>query len=403
MRFAVVGALLLSLAGVLGAQSVETPVAFDSASRVLAITPAFRRAFEFGRAGLAGEDAGSIETLDSIRCRRRAASCSSSAPTIGCTRTISPHRIASADAEIAVDLAMATTGRPAAPVGVRGRRSPPGTSFARHIPFSRRFSTRPWLLRSAMDGTVAGAVYLLDRRAGHFSSRTSAAQYGQFARATGRSRRTLGLAAGAGGLVWRVRASGNGEKGVRAAALGSALVGTIGGVGLGHGLTEAEAHAAFVDRNGGGVDVGDCRLGSPSKSARHGRCRRRQRTNRVFARRAYPRVASYAVTAGDSMRCRPPLLGVMAGASLLYDGDHQSTRKVARVHLRRVSGRRPRWRPTAVRPYDLTQAPANIEDVGGHAAIVGGGSTLDPNRQSPRGIWRVPAIRGRDPARDRRG
>jgi len=141
--------------------------------------------------------------------------------------------------------------RPERQVGQVGAEpsEPAGNGYARKITALTALGYAPLAASLSDDGSVAGATYVLATGAAFFIS-YGAAQSGQITRAQGDLSANLGVAAGAAGLGVGYAATGNGDRGVRAIALGSALAGTIAGIGLGRHLTDAEAHSATLGIEG---------------------------------------------------------------------------------------------------------------------------------------------------------
>jgi hypothetical protein len=174
----------------------------------------------------------------------------------------------------------------------------------------------------------------------------------------------LGLATGLAGWGVGFAAAGNSDKGVRGVALGSALVGTIAGASLGWTMTDAEAHGATVgiegaaaatwalasaagasDRATAGIAAGSELIGFPLGVA-------------------YPRHASYHVTAGDLNALQTAgLMGVLYGAALGGRSGASSRQLGIALGSSYVAGALVGDLAVA-RPLDLTTSEANVGTVG---------------------------------------
>jgi hypothetical protein len=213
----------------------------------------------------------------------------------------------------------------------------------------------------------AGALYLLVT-GGTFFVSYGAAQSGRITRAQSDLAANLGLAMGLAGWGAGYAATGNADKGVRAAALGSALVGTISGASLGRRMTDAAAQGAMA-----GMETVAAATWAVSSAAGAGV---RASSGLAAASEivgfplgvAYPRRASYRVTAGDVNALQTgALVGVLYGAAIAGKDPHArelgvtlGSAYVAGALLSDVA---------IVRPFDLTTAEANIGTIG---AIAGG-------------------------------
>jgi hypothetical protein len=363
-------AVALCLAGAIDAQIIETPIAFDSAQRVLAVTPAVAERFhlttptwpvtgEYREARLYSVDPGGGFVLVIHRPNG----------------SFERHTLTT-DARdalrAAVDAGSRTVGRPTADVAVDVVSEPAGSAFARHQTLLGAAVYGPLAASLADQETGATAAYLLVTGASFFLS-YSAAQSNSFTRAQSDLAGNLGLAVGGGAGLLGFAATGDAEKGVRATALAAAVVGTIAGVELGRTLSDAEAHAATLGIEAAAASaltvtsfagassrataatvalVGG--LGSPSGVR-------------------YPRRASYTVTAGDiDATSTAGLVGALFGASALGSIDSPSRTQVAAyLGTSYVTGLL-LGDLLVARQFDLTRSQANIVNIGAFAgALVG--------------------------------
>ncbi len=355
----------------LRAQSIETPIAFDSARRVLAITPRMAERLHLSL------PAWPIAATDYREVRLYAAKPGDSFVLVILRVDGSQERLPITDTargalQSAIDDATAITGRPSAEGASDVVSEPAGNAFARHQTFLAAVAYAPVAASLADDASVGGALYLLTTGMTFFVS-YAASQSTPFTRAQNDLAGSLGLAAGSGAGLAGYAATGASDRGVRAVALGSALVGTVVGANAGRSLTDAEAHAAaFGIENGAAVGVLGTSIGGLS--------------SRTMAAAAavggavglpigisYPRRASYAVTAGDvEVTSTASLIGTMAGAAALGGFDNPSSRQVAGFLaggylIGGIAGD-----VLLARPYDFTQSQATIINVGAIAGAVVG-------------------------------
>jgi hypothetical protein len=367
MRLSFVAGLILGAVGTLRGQSIETPTPFDSAHRVLAVTPPIAV-----RLGLA-------PPIWPVSGEFRDVRLYSVSPTGGFVLVVQrstagvlerfPLTEAQARAlQMVIDSAMAASGRPSNLGSVPSE--PAGNSFARRQLLLGAFVYGPLAASLANDGQVAGALYLLTAGTTFFAS-YGAAQSGQITRAQSHLAADLGLASGVAGLLVAHAATGDWSgKGVRGAALGSAFVGTLGGVALGRNLTDAEAHAAT-----GGIEAGAAT--SWSLAAALGASSRATSASIVAGEGLgylvglqYPRWASYTVTAGDADAVQTAgLLGAAVGATIISGSNHPSNQAIAAAVgptylLGLVVGD-----AAIARQFNLTESDATIANVG---AVAGG-------------------------------
>jgi hypothetical protein len=387
MRRVVVATLTSSLAvsfaaGALQSQIVETPIPFDSARRVLAITPrmaerlrlvapvwpvatpTFREARLYSVQPPSGfvlvvqRETGTFERYPLTESARSA---------LGS----------------AIDAATVASGRPSGELSSDVVSEPAGNAFARHQTLVGAAVYGPLAASLATDGSVAGALYLATTGLSFFLS-YSASQSAPFTRAQTDLAQSLGLSAATGGWLIAYSLGGNSDRGVRAVSLASGVAGTVAGVALGTSLTDAEAHAAaFGIENGAAVGL----LGALAANAD-------PRTLAAAATAggalglpigiAYPRHAAYNVTAGDiEVTSTASLVGTLATAALLGEGNQSRRKVMAILSGGYLAGGLIGDRALA-RPFDFTRSQATLVNVGAIAGAVIGAAVPVLAKQSNR-------------------
>jgi hypothetical protein len=368
MRLVVaIAALSLVLSSPARSQTIETPVPFDSARRMLAITsdvadrlglrpPAWPVSGAYREARLFSVAPSGGFTLVVER------------PTGAFERfTISDAARASlsgvVDAAILASGGLSARGVPAVVVS-----DPIGNRFAGRLTVLSAIAYGPLAASLADEGPGAAALYLATTGLTFFAS-YGAAQQNQFTRAQADLASDLGLASGAGGYLLGYAGSGRGEdKGVRALALGSAFAGTITGAVVGKGMTDAEAHGTTL-----GIEVGAATGLAISRALTDNG---RVAAATVVATGAiglplglmYARRAPYTVTAGDAESVGlSGLIGAAWSATTL--GDSPTDRRVAATLgtgyvLGALIGDL-----TIARDLNLTRSQSNVLKVG---ALAGG-------------------------------
>ena len=365
MRLSLIAGLALGVAGTLGAQSIETPTPFDTARRVLAITPPlaerlglaapiFPASGEFRDARLYAIQPGGGFVLVVQRAS-------------GVLERYALSDVQRAALQAAVDSAMAASGRPSN--GAEVVSEPAGSSFARRQLLVAAAVYGPLAASLGSNGSSAGALWLITT-GGTFFVSYGAAESGRITRAQSHSASDVGLGAGAAAWLVGYTATGRSDKGVRAASLGAALAGTIAGVNLGRRLTDAEAHAAWGGMKTAAATAWSAATvaGLPSRGI----------AATVAGSEAvgyaigvhYPRRASYTVTAGDVDAVQTAgLIGALAGGALLGNVSHPSNRAIAAAVGPAYLVGLAIGDATIARPLDLTQSDATIANVG---AVAGG-------------------------------
>ena len=346
-----------------GAQTTETPVPFDSAHRVLVITPALAE-----RLHLADP---AWPVRDEYRDVHLYSSSHGGFVLVALLPTGSLKRYDLTDAQraalgAAIDAAMATSGRPIGQIGAEPS-EPAGNGYARKMTVLTALGYAPVAASLSDDGTVAGATYVLTTGAAFFVS-YGAAQSGQITRAQGDLSANLGVAAGAAGLGVGYAATGNGDRGVRAIALGSALVGTIAGIGLGRHLTDAEVHSTTLGIEGTAASAWSIAAAAGAQGRGMAAIVAASEPLGYALGLQYPRMASYGVTAGDVNAMQTAgLVGGLVGGALI--GSHPSPRLTGvALGASYVAGLLVGDAAIA-RPFDLTTSDANLVTIG---AVAGG-------------------------------
>jgi hypothetical protein len=227
------------------AQTIERPVPFDSALRVLAITPGVAERLHLQTAA----------ALWPVQGSYREARLYSVQP--GGSFTLVVQRMDGALERIAltpeqrsqlgavVDAGMASAGRPSAELAADVVSQPAGNAFAARLTALSAFVYAPIASSLATDPSTGAALYLLVTGGAFFAS-YGAAQSTPFTRAQSDLAGNLGLAGATSGWLLGYAASGNSDRPTRAASFGGAVVGTIVGASLGRSLSDAEAHAATL-------------------------------------------------------------------------------------------------------------------------------------------------------------
>jgi hypothetical protein len=372
MRAAFVVCCALAAAGsVARAQIIETPVPFDSARRVVVMTPTLAERLHLSSPPwpVAGE----------YRDARLYSMSNGGFVLVASLPTGALQRYELTDAQrralaSAIDDAILVSGRPNA-LGSEPS-EPAGNSYARHITVLGALLYAPLAASLFVDeestGAAAGAAYVLTAGSAFFVS-YAAAQSHQFTRAQGDLSANLGVAAGAAamGIGWAT--TGNADKGVRAASLGSAIVGTIAGAGLARHMTDAEAHAATVGIEGTAASVWAISAGAGATGRGMAGIVAASAPIGYVLGVGYPRVASYTVTAGDLNAMQTAgLVGGMVGAAVVNSGPHPSRRQLGVAVGAAYVGGLLVGDLTMARPFDLTTSDANLVTVGAFAGgIIG--------------------------------
>ena len=358
--------LFLAVARVASAQTIETPAPFDSAARLFVITPgvATRLSLVAPAWPVAGEyvDARlySVSPTGGFVLVARTPS--------GVFQRFSMSAAERASLQSVIDAAVLASGRPGADVG-SDVSEPAGNGFARHLTVLGALAYGPLAASLADDGNAAGAAYLAVTGLTFFIS-YNAGQSGRITRAQSDLASNLGLASAAAGGLLAYSATGNADKGVRLAALGSGIVGTIAGASLGRPLTDAEAHAAVT-----GIEAtaaAGWTLSSATGASSRGIAAvvaGSEALGYVIGVR-YPRQASFKVTAGDMNAVQTAgLVGALYGGAALASIDHPGPRQIGLTMGSSYLAGIIVGNYAIAQREDLSTSEANIATVG---AIAGG-------------------------------
>ena len=346
---------------------IETPVAFDGAHRVFAITPrlAERLALAAPRWPVAGSYREarlySVEPLggfvlvvqrDSGAYERRALS-----------------DVDRAQLQSVIDSAMGASGHPVGEGSADVASEPAGNGFARRQLVLSAGVFGPLAASLANDGSSALALYLLTTGGAFFVS-YDAAQSGRITRAQSYLASNLGVAAGGAATLVGYAATGNVDRGVRAAVLGAALGGTIAGVALGAPLTDAEAHAAWSGiETGAASGFSIATISGATPRVRAAAAAGGEALGYAVGV-AYPRHTSYNLTAGDVGAVQTVgLIGGLFGGAVIGSANHPSTRTITTAVFPGYLGGLLVGDLAIARRFDLTESDATIVNVG---AIAGG-------------------------------
>lgn len=364
---AVVVALSLVSSVPTRAQTIETPVPFDSARRVLSISSDMAE-----RLGLR---APGWPVTGAYRAARLYAVTPAGGFTLvverpsGALERTSLGVLERAALSGVIDAAIAANGgltERAAPSEVGS--DPVGNAFARRLTLLSAVAYGPLAASLAADGPGAAALYLATTGLTFFAS-YGAAQRNQFTRAQADLASDLGLAAGVGGYLLGYAGGGDSEdKGIRALALGSALAGTVVGAVAGKGMTDADAHSTTL-----GIEIGAATALALSRAFSEND---RLAAATVVAGGAiglplgvmYARRASYTVTAGDAEAVGVAgLIGAAWAATTL--GDSPSERRVMATLASGYVAGAVVGDVALARPFNFTRSQTNLLKIG---ALAGG-------------------------------
>lgn len=359
MRVVAISALLTLFSVSARAQTIETPIPFDSAQRVQAVTPnlavrlglrapVWPVAGEFREVRLYSVTPGGGFTLVVAR------------PSGSFERfSLAPtDRVALASV---IDSALIATGRPSADVGSDISSEPAGNTFARRLTIYSALFYGPLAASLSDDGKGATALYLLTTGLTYFMS-YGAAQTTPFTRAQADLAGDLGLAAGAAGLLTGYALTGEAEKGVRAGALGAVVVGSLAGASAAKNMSDAEAHAAIM-----GVETGAAVGVAAAAATNEGQA---MAIGAVVGGAVglplgllYPRRAGYTVTAGDVGAIGTSALIGAGWAAATLSENSSPGRVGATLGAGYVAGALVGERLLA-RRFNLTQSQTNVLRIG---------------------------------------
>jgi hypothetical protein len=346
-------------------QTTETPAPFDSAARLFVITPGVAT-----RLGLTAP----AWPLGDQYVDARLYSISPGGGYVLVARapsgTFQRFPLSEADRTAlrqVIDAAVITSGRPGADVGDVSE--PAGNGFARHLTVLGALAYGPLAASLADDGSTGSAAYLAVTGLTFFIS-YNAAQTGRITRAQSDLAANMGLAAAVAGGLLGYTVTGNGDKGVRAMALGAGIVGTVVGASLGRPLTDAEAHAGVT-----GIEAtaaASWALSSVAGASPRGMAAAvagGEALGYVLGVR-YPRRASFRVTAGDMNAVQTAgLVGALFGGAMLTAFDDHGPREVGLTVGSSYLAGIIVGNYAIARTEDLSTADANIATVG---ALAGG-------------------------------
>jgi hypothetical protein len=352
------------------AQTIESPVAFDSAGRVMAVTaplverlhlaaPVWPVAGEFREARLYSVQGGGF-----VLVVQRPA---------GIIERWSLSEAQRGSLRGAMDAALVLAGRPSGEPGSEAMSEPVGNAFARRQTLLAALVYGPIASSLVDDGSAAGAAWLLVT-GGTFFTTYGMAQSRPITRAQNHLTGHLGVAGTAAGWLLAYAAAGDGtgnERGERGVALGSAVLGSVVGFNVGRNLSDAEAHGVTAGVESGGLTSFALAelAGASSRGAATAVAAGILAGGPVGLQ--YPRRASYTVTAGDidGVGTAGLIGGLLAGAVL---PENPSQRPAAAIlGAGYLTGLFVGDRSIA-RRFDLTPSESNIAGVGALAgALVG--------------------------------
>lgn len=351
------------------AQSVETPVPFDSAGRVMAVTPVLATRLRL--------DATAWPITGDYREARLYAMKPAGGYVLVVQRaTGALERTTFSDVERnalrdAIDAGMSASGRPTGESGSTIVSEPAGFAFARDQTVLGLWLYGPLAASLVDDGTSASAAYLLVAGGSFFAS-YAAAQSQPFTRAQNDLAAHLAVDGAAMAGLISYAADNNYDKPERGLTLAAAVTGTIVGASLGRSLTDAESHAASA----GVMMTGLTGWGISAALGAEGRAQAAVAAGSGIIGYgiglAYPRNASYTVTAGDvNAVYTTALLGAGVGGTLIGDANPSDQMVAAVATPAYLIGAWAGDRLIAKR-FDLTMAQGRILQVGAVAGSLMG-------------------------------
>jgi hypothetical protein len=271
----------------------------------------------------------------------------------------------------AIDAGMSATGRPTGESGSTMISEPAGFAFARDQTVLGLWLYGPLAASLADEGTSASAAYLLVTGGSFFAS-YAAAQSQSFTRAQNDLAAHLAVDGAAEAALISYALDNDYDKPERGLTLGAAVAGTIVGASLGRSLTDAESHAASAGVTMSGLTG----WGIASALGAEGRAQAAiAAVSGVVGYGiglAYPRSASYTVTAGDvNAVYTTALLGAGVGGTLVADSKPSSQLVGAFATPAYLAGAWAGDRLIAKR-FDLTTAQGRILQVGALAGSLMG-------------------------------
>jgi hypothetical protein len=353
----------------LAAQTIETPIPFDSAGRVMAVSPvlASRLRLEGGAWPVNGA--------------YREARLYSVQPTGGFVLVVqrsdgalarTPLTDAQRDAlRTLIDAAMITSGRPMGESGSEVVSEPAGFAFARDQALLGLWLYGPLAASLPDNSAGSGAAYLLAAGTSFFAAYGASQSY-PITRAQNDLAAHLAVDGAAEGALVAYAANSDDDRATRAVMLGGAVAGSVAGLALGRPLTDAESHAASA----GITMTGLTTWGVATAFGGGGRGAAAAVAASAIAGYGiglqYPRRASYPVTAGDVTGVyTSALLGAGVGGTIVADMKPSPAAAAAVLTPAYVAGA---WLGDRLiaKPYNLTESQGRLLQVGaGAGALIG--------------------------------
>lgn len=359
IRLAVAMIALAGAARPAAAQQVETPVAFDSAGSIRAMTPGLVE--RFGLVPPVWPVTG-----DFVEARLHAVSTGGHVLVVQRrTGAIERYPLSDAAAADIAGVVNASLARSAAPTSLAPVASAPaGGTFARNQMILTWILYGPLLASIADDGRTGTALYLLATGASFFITQNvakkSSVTRAQNHLATDGALRGWGAAAG---LLYASNAD-VGQKMYSTVGLAGAIGGAVAGVKYGKGLTDAEAQSATAISNfaalaamglsvttglTGDTDDGRAAVGSAVAAGLAG----------YVMGPSYPRRATYTVTRGDvQLLTIGAALGIMTFVTPIVESDVDEQTGFGLATAGMLTGLLVAER-TFVRKYDHTSSEAS--------------------------------------------
>jgi len=370
MQFRLFVVLITTCSALVGAQTIERPQPFDSAQRIVAVTPALAERLRLQAPAWP------------VRGDYREARLYAVEPAGGFVLVVQQasgvlERYSLTDAErlllrSAIDAAMIASGRPSAESANDVVSEPAGSAFARHQTLLAATIYAPLAASIADDGRVAGALYLLVT-GGTFFASYGAVQSMPFTRAQAALAADLGLAAAADGLLVGYAATGQADRGVRGITFASAVVGTIAGATLGQSLSDAEAHAAYlgIEMSSAATVGGASAFGEPIRGTAAAVAA--LTPIGYYLGVQYPRRVGYHVTSGDVQAVGTAgLIGTLVASALVTQIDQPSHRQYAALLAPGFLAGAFLGDRVFARPVDLSESQASILNISAAAgALIG--------------------------------
>jgi len=351
------------------AQSVEAPVPFDSAGRVMAVTPVLATRLRLD--AIAWPITGDYREARLYSVKPAGGYVLVVQRMSGALERRTISEVERDSLRNAIDVGMSATGRPTGESGSTIVSEPAGFAFARDQTVLGLWLYGPLAASLADDGTSAGAAYLLVAGGSFFASYATA-QSQSFTRAQNDLAAHLAVDGAAEAALISYSLDNNFDKLQRGLMLGAAVAGTIAGASLGRSLTDAESHAASA----GVTMTGLTGWGIGSALGADARAQAAVAAGSGIIGYgiglAYPRSASYTVTAGDvNAVYTTALLGAGVGGTLVADSKPSNQLAAAAATPAYLAGAWAGDRLIAKR-FDLTAAQGRILQVGAVAGSLMG-------------------------------